>query len=385
VKSWLTKNLIILTLVSLAQDAASELIYPLLPLLIAGAVASAPLAIGVIEGVAEFIAGFTKLYAGTLSDRVGRKPFVTGGYSITGIGKVFTVLSISWTGIFIGRALDRFGKGLRSTPRDALINDSVQKENLAKAFGFHRAGDNLGAVVGPLFALLLLSIFNDDVRAVAKWALIPALLSAILTIFVKEIRTKSLPKSFTKIKIPKNLKYLIATLTLIQLTNIPDALLLLRLHETGFSTKKVVLCYALYMFVAMSFAYPAGKLADQYGPKIMYSFGLIAFSISYFTLGISNSHFLAVVAISIYGIFPALTDGVGKAWIARLSSDETRGYAQGLFQSNMNFAVLAAGIWSGLIWSSGIIEIALIIAGIGALLGVLVLNLLSGKFNATNF
>ena len=250
-KSWLTKNLIILTLVSLAQDAASELIYPLLPFLIAGAVASAPLAIGAIEGVAEFIAGFTKLYAGKLSDRVGRKPFVTGGYSITGIGKVFTVLSISWTGIFIGRALDRFGKGLRSTPRDALINDSVQKDNLAKAFGFHRAGDNLGAVVGPLFALLLLSIFNDDVRAVAKWALIPALLSAVLTIFVKEIRTKSLTKSFAKVQIPRNLKYLIATLTLIQLTNIPDALLLLRLHETGFSTKKVVLCYTLYMFVAM--------------------------------------------------------------------------------------------------------------------------------------
>ena len=142
-RPWLTRNLVVLTIVSLAQDAASELIYPLLPLLVAGVVGSAPLALGVIEGSAEFAAGFMKLHAGKLSDRFGRKPFVIGGYSLTGVGKVFTVFSLAWPGIYFGRVLDRIGKGMRGTPRDALIHDGVADKDLGKAFGFHRAGDNL--------------------------------------------------------------------------------------------------------------------------------------------------------------------------------------------------------------------------------------------------
>ena len=134
-RPWLTRNLVVLTIVSLAQDAASELIYPLLPLLVAGVVGAAPLALGIIEGTAEFAAGFTKLYSGKLSDLFGRKPFVMGGYSLTGIGKVFTVFSLSWPGIYAGRVLDRIGKGMRGTPRDALIHDGVADKDLGKAFG----------------------------------------------------------------------------------------------------------------------------------------------------------------------------------------------------------------------------------------------------------
>lgn len=380
-RSWLTKNLIVLTIISLAQDAASELIYPLLPILIAGVVTSAPLAIGIIEGAAEFIAGFTKLYAGKLSDRIGRKPFVIGGYSITGIGKVFTVISLSWLGIFTGRVLDRFGKGLRSTPRDALINDSVSKENLGRAFGFHRAGDNLGAVIGPLMALLLLSIYNDDVRTVAKWALLPALLSALVTLFVKEKRSNQNLRTFSKVPLTSQQKNVILSLVLIQLTNIPDALLLLRLHEIGFSTKGVVACYALYMFVAMTFAFPAGKIADLLHPRTVYLIGLIFFSISYITLGATSDHLLAIIGIAIYGLFPAMTDGVGKSWIAKLSDENSRGYSQGVFQSGMNFAVLGAGVWGGAIWTGGKVEISLIIAGAGAIVGSLYLLLLKKNTN----
>ena len=263
VRTWLSRNLIIITLISLAQDAASELIYPLLPILVAGAVGAAPLALGVIEGAAEFAAGFTKLYAGKFSDRFGRKPFVVGGYSLTGIGKVFTVLSLSWSGIFAGRVIDRIGKGMRGAPRDALIHDGVEDRDLGKAFGFHRAGDNLGAVIGPLLALVLLALLNNDVRAVAKWALIPALLSALLTFFIKDIKTIQSKVRFTKAPLSPKLKRIIWILVAIQVTNIPDALLLLRLHEIGFSTSGVVIGYAIYMFVAMLIAYPAGKLADR--------------------------------------------------------------------------------------------------------------------------
>ena len=373
-QKWLTRNLIVITLISLAQDAASELIYPLLPILVASAVGAAPLALGVIEGAAEFAAGFTKLYSGKFSDHFGRKPFVVGGYSLTGFGKALTVLTFTWPGIFAGRVIDRIGKGMRGAPRDALIHDSVEDEDLGKAFGFHRAGDNFGAVIGPLLALFLLSILNNDVRAVAKWALIPALLSAILTLFIKDIKSTVSKTRFDKAPLSNDLKKTIWILVAIQISNIPDALLLLRLHQIGFSTSGVVIGYALYMFVAMLAAYPAGNLADRLHPKSIYLIGLIFFALSYILLGSTQNHTFALVALGIYGLFPALTDGVGKAWIGRLSTSDNRGYAQGSFQARMNFAVLAAGIWGGAIWSSGSYEIALIIAGVGALIGAFVIS-----------
>jgi len=374
VRKWLSRNLIVITFVSLAQDAASELIYPLLPILIAGAVGAAPLALGVIEGAAEFAAGFTKLYSGKFSDRFGRKPFVVSGYSLTGIGKVFTVFSLSWSGIFAGRVIDRIGKGMRSAPRDALIHDGVEDKDLGKAFGFHRAGDNFGAVIGPALALILLALLNEDVRAVAKWALIPAAISALLTFFIKDIKSHESKTTFQKAPLSPKLKKTIWILVAIQVTNIPDALLLLRLHEIGFSTSGVVVGYMLYMFVATLVAYPAGRIADRMHPKSVYLIGLTFFAAAYITLGLTDNHVIALFAIGLYGFFPALTDGVGKAWIGRLSSPENRGYAQGSFQARMNFAVLAAGIWGGAIWSSGNYEIALIIAGIGALVGALVIS-----------
>ena len=374
-RSWLTRNLILLTLVSLAQDAASELIYPLLPLLVAGAVGAAPLAIGVIEGAAEFAAGFTKLYAGKLSDRFGRKNFVMGGYSLTGVGKVFTVTALSWPGILTGRLLDRIGKGMRGTPRDALIHDGVEDKDLGKAFGFHRAGDNLGAVIGPFLALILLAAFNDDVRAVAKFALIPAVLSALLTLFVRDMKSHKNAKTFHKAPLSPPLKRTIAILTIIQLTNIPDALLLLRLHDIGVGTKGVVIGYMVYMFVAMLFAFPAGQIADRLHPKTIYLVGLIFFAIAYILLGTTTDHVIAYLALAIYGLFPALTDGVGKTWIGRLSDAESRGYVQGVFQSSMNFAVLAAGIWGGALWTTGRVEISLVLAGFGALFGALLIGL----------
>jgi len=375
-KKWLSRNLVVLTLVSLTQDAASDLLYPLLPLLLVGVIGSAPLALGVIEGFAEAAAGFSKLYAGKFSDKVGRKPFVTAGYTMAGIGKLFVVLATTWPLVFFGRVIDRIGKGMRSSPRDALINDSVETEDLGKAFGFHRAGDNLGAVIGPALALIGLSLLNDDVRAVAKWALIPAVLSGLLTFLVKDNFVKPVKKEAivaSAYKLSAGLKVRISTLATIQLTNIPDALLLLQLHQIGFSAKGVVASYMLFSVVSASLAYPAGAFSDKLNPRIIYAIGLLFFAFGYITLGITQNHTLAVIAIVFYGVFPALTDGVGKAWIASLSPQEHRGRIQGVYQSSMNFAILAAGIWGGATWSSNGTQWPLVIAGVGALIGSLVL------------
>ncbi|MDE3227838.1 MAG: MFS transporter [Acidobacteriota bacterium] len=375
-KNWLSKNLIVLTLVSLTQDAASDLLYPLLPLLLTGVIGAAPLALGVIEGCAEAAAGFSKLYAGKFSDRIGRKPFVVSGYTLAGIGKIFVVMATTWPMVLTGRVTDRIGKGMRSSPRDALINDSVPKQHLGKAFGFHRAGDNLGAVIGPGLALIGLSLLNDDVRAVAKWALIPAVLSGLLTLFVRETYVKQSKQEVLESKnyvLTRDVKIRIFTLVAIQLTNIPDALLLLRLHQIGFSAKGVVAAYMLFSAVSTILSYPAGVLADKLNPRVVYAVGLVAFGIGYLTLGLTSNHGIAILAIVIYGIFPALTDGIGKAWIASVSPSAHRGKIQGVYQSSMNFAVLGAGIWGGALWTTGSIQWSLVVAGAGSLMGSVVL------------
>lgn len=376
-KIWLTRNLILLTMVSLAQDAASELLYPLLPILLTGVIGAAPLALGLIEGCAEAAAGFTKLISGKSSDRLGRKPFVVSGYTLAGVGKALVVVATSWPLVFLGRVTDRIGKGMRSAPRDALISDSVDKAHLGKAFGFHRTGDNIGAVIGPGIALIGLAMLDGDVRAVAMWALIPAIVSGLLTLFIREnfIKPKKIEAKVT-VKhppLPAPLKRSITILVLIQLTNIPDALLLLRLYDIGFSTQSVVLSYMLFSGVTVLAAYPGGAIADRYSPKIVYAVGLMAFAAAYATLGLTQNHTTAIVALAFYGLFPALTDGVGKAWIAGLSEATHRGRAQGVYQASMNFAILGAGIWGGALWSKGDIQWPLIVAAIGAFTGAIVL------------
>ncbi len=375
-KTWLSRNLILLTLVSLAQDAASELLYPLLPILLTGVIGAAPLALGLIEGCAEAAAGFTKLISGKSSDRLGRRPFVISGYSLAGVGKALVVVATGWPLVLLGRVTDRIGKGMRGAPRDALISDSVDKSNLGKAFGFHRTGDNIGAVIGPGIALIGLAMLDGDVRAVAKWALIPAIISGLLTLLVKEefVRKSKIKVEKTKHpQLPSNLKRAIALLVLIQLTNIPDVLLLLRLHDIGFSTNGVVLSYMLFSGVTVLAAFPGGYIADKLSPRVVYAVGLLAFAVAYATLGLTHNHAVALIALALYGLFPALTDGVGKAWIAGLSEASHKGRAQGVYQASMNFAVLAAGIWGGAMWSKGDIQWPLIIAAGGALIGALTL------------
>jgi len=386
---WLTPNLVVLTLVSFTQDAASDLLYPLLPILLTGVIGAAPIALGLIEGCAEAAAGFTKLWAGNKSDYFGRKPFVVAGYSLAGIGKALVVVATAWPLVFFGRVTDRIGKGMRSTPRDALIHDSVPSEHLGKAFGFHRAGDNFGAVIGPLLAIAGLWLLDDDVRAVAQWAIIPALLSGLLTLFVKDkfVRKEKIAKTLkTKVILPSSLKRSIGILVLIQLTNIPDALLLLRLHDIGLSTTMVVLAYAFANLVATFAAYPAGVIADKFSPQLVYMFGLLTFAVAYCTLGLTQNHKLAFLMLGLYGFFGALTDGVGKSWIARMSQPEHRGRAQGVYQASMNFAILGAGIWGGVLWSRGTTELPLVLAGIGAALGAayFALNLIGKGFAHRN-
>ena len=363
-RAWLTRNLVVLTLVSLTQDAASELLYPLLPLLVTGVLAAPPVVLGLVEGSAEAAAGISKYVAGRWSDSRTRRPFVTAGYGLAALGKVLVAAALVWPMVLVGRVVDRLGKGVRSAPRDALIAASVPRADLGRAFGFHRAGDTLGAVIGPLIALAGLALLDGNVRAVLWWAVVPALLSTLLTFLVVERRpdpgvepvrdrpTEIVPALATS-PLPPEFWRVAVVLVGIAVVNFPDALLLLRVSELGFTTTQVVLAYVVYNLVYTLGSYPAGAWSDRLPRPLVYGVGLLAFAAAYAGLGVAGHSPWVFALLGVYGLFPAFTDGVGKAWISTLVTDEHRGRAQGVFQSLTNGAVFVAGLWAGLTWTLG--------------------------------
>jgi MFS family permease len=374
--AWLTANLLVLTLVSLTQDAASELLYPLLPLLITGVLAAPPVVLGVVEGVADATAGLTRYLTGRWSDRRGRVPFIGAGYGLAAVGKVLVAAATAWPLVLVGRTVDRFGKGVRSAPRDALIASSVPPESLGRAFGFHRTGDTLGAVVGPLLGLWALAVMDDDLHAALWWAVVPASISVLLVLLVREPArpghgaaetvppptgapaepTSSRASPVVREEpppLPRPYWTVTLTLAVISLVNFSDALVLLRLADMGFSPTEVVMAYVLFNAVYALGSYPAGVLTDRWSRPTIYAVGLLAFSLGYTGLALVDRGAPAYVLIACYGLFPALTDGVGKAWVASLVPADRLGRAHGVFQGLTSGAVLVAGIWAGLLWNAG--------------------------------
>jgi MFS family permease len=365
-RAWLTRNLVLLTLVSLTQDAASELLYPLLPLLVTGVLAAPPVVLGIVEGSAEAAAGISKYVAGRWSDGRRRRPFVTTGYGMAALGKVIVAAAYVWPLVLVGRVVDRLGKGVRAAPRDALIAASVPPEDYGRAFGFHRTGDTLGAVIGPLIALAGLAALDGNVRAVLWWAVVPAVLSTLLTLLVVERR---LPKPAAaaappdpatdgaarpgRPPLPPQFWRVAVVLVAIAVVNFPDALLLLRISNLGFTTTEVVLAYVLFNVVYTLGSYPAGAWSDRLPRSLVYGIGLLAFAAAYAGLAVVGHSGWAFVLMGCYGLFPAFTDGVGKAWVSSLVPDEHRGRAQGVFQSLSNGAVFLAGLWAGVTWGLG--------------------------------
>lgn len=357
-------------MVSLLQDAASEIMYPLMPLFITGVLVAPAIVLGVVEGSAELAMGLSKYYAGVKSDIVGRKVFITSGYGLAGIGKAIVASSVIWPTVLLGRVVDRIGKGVRSTPRDALLTNSVHSTHYGRVYGFHRAADTFGAVIGPLIALGGLALLNNDVRSVMWWAVIPAIGSVILTLFIKDHHSVQREERLAETKEPMPRHFWVAAFPFIAfaLMNLPDTMLLLRLSHMGLSMTHVVLAYVAFNTVYAFAAYPAGVIADKYSPHTVYAIGLVAFSITYLTLGMSQHESIWIyAAVALYGFFPALTDGVGKAIVSHTVPKSRHGRAQGIFQSLNGLGILIAGVWGGALWSFGRGDgsLSLSIAGIG--------------------
>ena len=354
---WLTHNVRVLSLVSLLQDAASELLYPLLPVYLTGVLGAPPSVVGAVEGAAEGAASLTKIAAGPLGDRFARRPLIATGYGMAALGKVIVAAAGAWPGVMVGRVVDRLGKGLRGAPRDALLVDGIEPDERGRVFGFHRTLDTLGAVIGPLLGLAGYELFDHQISPVLYLAVIPAVLSVLLIFWVRERPPPAAPSVRRSVfagarRLPGGYWRVVTFLVAFSVVNFPDALLLLRLNNIGFSVAGVILAYVGYNAMYALASYPAGTLADRFGRPVVYGVGLVFFAVGYLGLGVTTDTTTAWLLIGAYGLFTACYDGVGKAWISTLVGADLQSSAQGVFQGLSGFAVLFAGLWAGLLWGA---------------------------------
>ncbi len=377
--AWLTRNLVVLSLVSLLQDAASELLYPLLPIYLTTVLGAPPSVVGAVEGAAEGAASLTKVVSGPLGDRVARRPLIASGYGMAALGKLIIAAAGAWPGIMVGRVVDRLGKGLRGAPRDAMLVDGVEQAERGRVFGFHRTMDTLGAVIGPLLGLAGYELFHHQIRPVLYLAVIPAVLSVLLIAWVRE-RPRDMrqaPRSSMLAatrRLPRRYWEIVSFLVAFSVVNFPDALLLLRLKEIGFSVVGVVLAYVGYNVVYALASFPAGVLADRFGRPAVYGVGLAFFAVGYLGLSSTTNAPTACGLIVVYGLFTACYDGVGKAWVSGLVGTELQSSAQGVFQGLSGFAMLAAGLWAGFLWGADGRLPLLVSGAAGAVFAVLLLG-----------
>ncbi len=375
--SWLTRNVRVLSAVSFLQDTASELLYPLLPIYLTSVLGAPPAVVGAVEGVAEGAASLTKLAAGPLGDRYARRPLIATGYGMAALGKVIVAAATGWPGVLAGRVVDRLGKGIRGAPRDALLVDGIDNDARGRVFGFHRAMDTLGAVVGPLLGLAGYQLLDHQIAPLLWVAVIPAVLSVALVFLVRETR-RVVPAQrkaiFARVRdLPHEYWRVTVLLVAFGIVNFPDALLLLRLNEIGFSVVEVILAYVGYNLVYALSSYPAGLLADRIPRPAVFGIGLAFFAVGYIGLGLTTDTVVAWVLIAVYGLFTGCTDGVAKAWISSLVGPDLQGSAQGVFQGASGFAILIAGVWAGLLWGADG-SLPLLVSGVvGAVFAVVLL------------
>lgn len=358
-KQPIPRTVLILSLVSLFNDIASEMIYPIVPIFLTAVLGAPVTVVGLIEGLAEATASTMKFLSGYWSDRVHkRKPFVVVGYGLGAISKILIAVASLWPFVLFARFIDRLGKGIRTSARDALLLQNTTKNNKGFIFGFHRAIDSLGAVIGPLLALVLMHYLNENMRLTFIIAFIPALIGVILLmLFVKE---KSSPpiqegkKNSIRIswkEINPSLKLFFVISMIFALGNSSDAFLILRSKQLGLTTTLVVLAYVLYNVIQTLFATPGGQLADKIGARKVYSIGLAVFAFVYFAFGFINNPLWIWILFPVYGIYIAFTDGVSKAYIAEFITERESGTYFGIYQTGTAICQFLASFIAGVLWT----------------------------------
>jgi MFS family permease len=374
----ITGNVLILGLVSLCTDISSEMIYPLLPLFLTSVLHAGPAFLGTIEGVAESTASLLKLFSGIASDRLpGRKKLVLAGYTISSFARPLTALALTPLAVLGVRFADRVGKGIRTSPRDALIADSVDPTVRGKAFGFHRSMDHAGAIIGPLIATVLLAWFAADLRTVFWLAAIPGGVAVFLIILkVRDVERKGTGGGGSSLGVfPRGkLRTYLLVLFIFTLGNSSDAFLLLRAGQLGIVPAIIPLLWAFFHVVKMLCSMPFGALSDRIGRRgvIITGWGVYALAYTGFAFASSSLHVWFLFAL--YGLFYGLTEGVEKALLTDISPPSERGSAFGWYNFAIGAGALPASIIFGLIWQKAGAQAAF---GFGACLACLAAILLT--------
>jgi MFS family permease len=363
-----------LGLVSLLTDASSEMIYPLLPAFLTGTLRAGPAFLGVVEGLAETVAAGLKIVSGGLSDRLPRrKPLVVAGYSLSSLVRPLVALATAPAHVLAVRVLDRVGKGVRGAPRDALVAEVTRREDLGRAFGFQRAMDHAGAMVGPLLASAAM-LATGDLRVVFALAAIPAVLAvATLVLGVREEPRPAAPATGSATAggsgpfEPALLRYL-GVLAVFTLGNSSDAFLLLRAQETGVALAAIPALWALHHLVKAGVSTWGGSLSDRVGRRRVIVGGWGIYALAYAGFAWATSPLATVGLFAFYGLFHALTEGAERALVADLTGETTRGRAFGLFHAVTGATLLPASLITGLLWQRFGAPVAL---GTGAALAAL--------------
>jgi MFS family permease len=345
-----------LSLVSLFNDIASEMLYPILPIFITQILGAPVFVLGIIEGVAEGSASFFKAIFGYYSDKLQkRKVFVVSGYSASAVSKIIIALSYAWPLVFLGRFVDRLGKGARTGARDALLLDATDETNKGFIFGFHRSMDSAGAVIGPSLALLLIYAFHNNIRLILYIAIVPAFLSLLFFLYIKEakkhVQTNKTKLSLSIKSLPKQLQLFLLGIAIFSLGNSSDTFLILRAQNLGIGLMTVIGAYILYNLVYTLASTPVGKLSDTLGAKKIFIIGIIIFILVYLGFALNTYKFGVWVLFAIYGFYIALTDGVAKAWIGKMIDKEKAGMAYGTVYTITSMCTVLASIIGGLLWS----------------------------------
>jgi len=354
-----------LSLVSFLNDTSSEIIYPLLPAFLFLTLGATPFAIGLIEGLAESVASILKLFSGYLSDRFGRRKLpVFLGYSLAAVVRPMLAFVTSWPQVLVVRMSDRIGKGIRGAPRDALLAADVPEDKRGLAFGFNRAADHLGAVVGPIVAFLLLTYLAVDpenptameYQRVFLFASVPVALGLFVIVFFVHEERKPIanvdtnPIKFSLREFDPNFKRFLLIVALFTLSNSTDAFLLLRAEQAGIAPAMLPLLWMVLHFSKVFSSLIGGELSDKFGRKTLIVSGWVVYAAVYGGFAFVDSAWQAWVLFIIYGAYFGLTEGVEKAMVADLVKDEKRGTGYGFYNLAYGITVFPASLLFGFLW-----------------------------------
>jgi MFS family permease len=371
----ISKTVWILSVISLFTDTASEMLYPILPIYLKSIGFSIVL-IGVLEGIAEATSGLSKGYFGKLSDTSGKRvPFVQLGYALSAISKPMMAFFLYPLWIFFVRTLDRFGKGIRTGARDAILSGEATQETKGKIFGLHRAMDTFGAVLGPTLALFYLHFYPEDYISLFYFAFLPGLIAVFASSLLKEKQQKIVQKkrvtsffSFLNYwkESPENYRRVVLGLLFFTLFNSSDVFLLLKAKEAGLGDVETISVYIFYNLIYALFSFPLGILADKIGLKKMFVFGIGIFAIVYFGMSLYSNIEAIILLFFLYGIYAAATEGISKAWISNISDKKDTATAIGTYTAGQSICAMLASSLTGLIWYSFGSSIAFFATGIAA-------------------